>query len=244
MPENIFTGSVAHAYDASAPEMFTPEVLDVTTAFLADAASGGGALEFAIGTGRVALPLSARGVEVTGIDISEDMIAELRAKPGASAIATSVGDFATTTVPGRYALVYLVFNTISNLLHQHETVQCFRNAAHHLAPGGRFVIELNIPNLRSFPPGASALAFDVRDDHVGFDLLDTATQRVVSNHFFTVGDRIVRFDSPHRYAWPAELDLMAEIAGLSFVERWADWDRSPFTSESTKHISVWQRPEA
>ena len=243
MPENIFVGSVALAYDASAPEMFTPEVLDVTTAFLADAASGGRTLEFAIGTGRVALPLSARGVEVTGIDISEDMIAELQAKPGASAIATSVGDFATTTVSGQFALVYLVFNTISNLLHQHETVQCFRNAAHHLAPGGRFVIELNIPNLRSFPPGAPALAFDVRDDHVGFDLLDTATQRGISKHFFTIGDHIIGFDTPYRYAWPAELDLMAEIAGMTFVERWGDWDRSPFTSESTKHISVWQRPD-
>ena len=244
MPENIFVGSVARAYDASAPEMFTPEVLAVTTAFLADAAAGGRALEFAIGTGRVALPLSARGVEVTGIDISEDMIAELRAKPGASAVATTVGDLATTTVPGEFALVYLVFNTISNLLHQHETVQCFRNAAHHLAPGGRFVIELTITDLRSFPPGAAALPFDVSESHVGFDTLDTATQRGISTHFFTVGDRIVRFDTPYRYAWPAELDLMAEIAGLTFVERWGGWDRSPFTSESTKHISVWQRPEA
>ncbi len=243
MPENIFTGPVAQAYDTAAPEMFAPELLSVTTEFLAGEAAGGAAIEFAIGTGRVALPLSARGIEVTGIDISEDMIAELRRKPGAASVTTIVGDFATTTVPGEFSLVYLVYNTVSNLLEQRETVQCFRNAAHHLAPGGRFVIELAIPNLRSFPPGAPALAFDVSERHVGFDTLDTATQRGVSTHFFTVGDRIIRFDSPYRYAWPSELDLMAEIAGLTFVERWGDWDRSPFTSASTKHISVWQRPE-
>jgi SAM-dependent methyltransferase len=242
VPENLFTGPVAEGYDLGSPEMHDPGLLAATAGFLAAAARGGRALEFGVGTGRVALPLSEQGVEVYGIDISADMLAQLYRKAGADAIATSMGDFATTVVTGEFSLVYVVYNTISNLLEQHEQVAAFRNAARHLQPGGRFVVELWVPDLRRFPPGAVAIPFDVSPSHVGFDTLDLATQRGVSHHYFPRGDKVGRFDSPFRYAWPSELDLMAEIAGMRLCERWADWDRSPFTSDSRKHISVWERP--
>jgi len=242
VPQNLFTGPVAEGYDLGSRDMYEPGVLAATADFLAAMAQGGRALEFGIGTGRVALPLSERGVEVCGIDISEDMIAQLRRKPGSEAIATAVGDFASTVVPGRFSLVYVVYNGISNLLEQSECVEAFRNAAHHLGPSGRFVVELWVPDLRRFPPGAVALPFDVSTSHVGFDTVDIATQRGVSHHYFFNGGQVARFDSPFRYAWPAELDLMAEIAGMRIYERWADWDRSPFTTDSPKHISVWERP--
>ena len=241
MPQNIFTGPVAEGYDRSSPEMYEPAVLEPAVNFLAELADGGAALEFGIGTGRVALPLSERGVEVHGIDISLDMINQLRAKPGATVITTMVGDFATTTLPRTFSLVYLVYNVIANLTTQAEQVECFRNAARHLDLGGHLVIELWVPDLRRLPPGAIALAFDVSPSHIAFDEIDVATQRGVSHHYFISGDRVAMFDSPYRYAWPAELDLMAEIAGLSLRERWGDWDRSAFTSESNKHISVWNR---
>jgi SAM-dependent methyltransferase len=217
-------------------------VLEPTVEFLADAARGGRALEFAIGTGRVALPLSQRGVDVHGIDISEDMVAQLRAKPGGDSIMVTIGDIATTKVDGTFSLVYLVYNTISNLTSQDEQVACFCNAAAHLAPGGRFVIELGVPNLRSFPPGAAAVPFAVTPTHFGFDTLDVATQLATSHHFWVAGDRVARFETPFRWAWPAELDLMARIAGMTFRERWQDWDRAPFTGDSAKHISVWEKP--
>jgi SAM-dependent methyltransferase len=242
VPQNIFTGSVAASYDLSSPEMFESGLIDATVGFLTGEAAGGPALEFGIGTGRIALPLSARSIAVHGIDISADMIAELRKKPGAESIGATVGDFAETVVPGEFSLVYVVYNSISNLLDQDEWVSCFRNAARHLAPGGRFVIELWVPDLRRFPPGAAAVPFAADMGHSGFDTIDTATQRGVSHHFFTNGDRTTRFESPFRYAWPAELDLMAQIAGLQLRDRFGDWDRSPFTSESTKHISVWETP--
>jgi SAM-dependent methyltransferase len=242
MPQNRFVGPVADAYDTDSPEMFEPALLAATADFLAAAARGGRALEFAIGTGRVALPLSQRGVPVHGIDISADMIDLLRRKPGADAIATTVGDFAETIVDDAFSLVYVVFNSISNLLEQREWVQAFRNAARHLQPGGRFVMELWVPDLRRFPPGATAVPFEISLRHLGFDTLDLVTQRCVSHHYFFRDDgRTECFEFPGRYAWPAELDLMAEMAGMTLVERWADWDRSPFTSESPKHISVWQR---
>ena len=240
--QNTFVGPVAEGYDRGAPEMYEPSLLEATSAFLADAARGGRALEFAIGTGRVALPLSARGVEVCGIDISADMIEQLRRKAGSDAIATVVGDFALATMPGEFSLVYLVYNGIANLLEQSEQVQTFANAARHLGPGGRFVIELWVPDLRRFPPGALAVPFDVSPTHVGFDTLDTASQRGVSHHYFVVGGQAGQLDSHFRYVWPAELDLMAQMAGMALSERWADWDRSPFTSSSPRHISVWERP--
>ncbi len=242
VPQNIFTGRVAETYDLASSEMYDPAVIAAAADFLAEEAAGGKALEFGIGTGRIALPLSRRSVEVHGIDISADMIEQLRRKPGAETIATTVGDFAETLVPGEFSLVYVVYNSICNLLEQAEWVRCFRNAARHLRPGGRFVIELWIPDLRRFPPGAAGVPFDVTPTHLGYDTLDVANQRGVSHHFFTTGDQPARFDSPFRFAWPAELDLMAQIAEMTLHARWNDWDRSPFTSESAKHISVWQRP--
>ena len=241
MPQNIFTGSIAETYDRDSPEMFERGVVDATVGFLIDAARGGTALEFAVGTGRIALPLSQRGVEVHGIDISPDMLAQLRTKPGSEAIGLTVGDFATTRIAGTFSLVYLVYNTIGNLTGQEEQIACFRNAAAHLAPGGRFVIELGVPDLRRFPPGAAAQPFEVGATHLGFDTMDTATQQGVSHHYLIDGDRVTRFDCPYRYVWPAELDLMARLADLELRERWGDWDRSPFTAESPKHISVWER---
>ena len=242
MPQNQFVGSVAERYDADWTEMFEPVLLNATAGFLADEARGGRALEFGIGTGRVAIPLSQRGVQVHGIDISADMINQLRRKPGAAAIDTTVGDFAETVVAGKFSVVYVVFNSISNLLDQAEWVQTFRNAARHLQPAGRFVMELWVPNLRRFPPGAVAIPFDVGPDHLGFDTLDIATQRCVSHHYYVRSGQVDYIAGEGRYAWPAELDLMAEIAGMSLAQRWADWDRSPFTSDSTKHISVWEQP--
>ena len=241
MPQNTFVGRYAEGYDRGSPEMWEPALLASTADFLAATARGGQALEFGIGTGRVALPLSERGVKVAGIDISEDMIAQLRRKPGANRISTTVGDFATTVVSGEFSLVYVVYNSISNLLEQSEWVETFCNAARHLQLGGCFVVELWVPDLRRFPPGAIALPFALSPTHVGFDTLDTATQRGVSHHYVVIDGHAGLFDSHFRYAWPAELDLMAEIAGMTLRERWADWDRTAFTGDSPKHISVWER---
>ena len=241
MPQNQFVGPVAEGYDATSTEMYAPALVEATVSFLAAEASGGNALEFGIGTGRIALPLSERGIEVHGIDISADMIEQLRRKPGGEAITTTVGDFAETVVGGEFSLVYVVYNSICNLLDQSEWVQAFRNAARHLRAGGRFVMELFIPDLRRFPPGAAAITVDFTRHHVGFDTLDLATQRGVSHHFFITDGKVDHLDGEFRYAWPAELDLMAEIAGMTLLERWADWDHSPFTSESLSHISVWER---
>lgn len=241
MPQNLFTGSIAESYDHDSPEVFERGVVDATVSFLVDTARGGTALEFGVGTGRIALPLSQRGIEVRGIDISPDMVAQLRTKNGADAIGLTIGDFATTQVAGTFSLVYLVYNTIGNLTNQEEQIACFRNAAAHLALGGRFVIELGVPDLRRFPPGAVAQPFEVSATHLGFDTMDTATQQGVSHHYLIDGDRVTRFDCPYRYAWPSELDLMARLADLELRERWADWDRSPFTAKSRKHISVWER---
>jgi SAM-dependent methyltransferase len=241
VPQNLFVGPIATGYDAASAEMYEPGGLAATVDFLATAARGGKALEFGIGTGRVALPLSQRGVQVHGIDISADMLQLLHCKPGSNAINTTVGDFAEMTVGNDFSLVYVVFNSISNLLEQSEWVESFRNAARHLASGGCFVVELWIPDLRRFPPGAAALPFQITPHHLGFDTLDIATQHGTSHHYLFVDGQVARFDSPFRYAWPAELDLMADLAGMRRRERWGDWDRSPYTSESPKHISVWQR---
>jgi SAM-dependent methyltransferase len=242
VPQNTFVGQAAEAYDATSVEMYEPALVEATVGFLVAEARGGRALEFGIGTGRIALPLSERGVEVHGIDISADMIHQLCRKRGAEAITTTVGDFAETVVGGGFSLVYVVFNSICNLLEQSEWVESFRNAARHLHPGGRFVMELFVPDLRRFPSGAVAVPFDVSPDHLGFDTFDLANQRGVSHHFFIKDGNVGHHDGAFRYAWPAELDLMAQIAGMTLVERWADWDRSPFTSDSKKHLSVWERP--
>ena len=243
--DEIWDAEAARRYDTPGTGMFDPDLLRHTVDHLAGLAGNGRALELAIGTGRVAIPLVERGVPVTGIELSEAMIDQLRRKVDETVIPVVVGDMATTRAPGDYTLVYLVFNTISNLLAQDEQVECFRNAARHLAPGGRFVVELNVPPLRFLPPGQVAVPFDVSERHLGFDTFDLVEQILVSHHLTRDGDddgRYRRDASRHRYAWPAELDLMARIAGLELERRVADWDGSPFTQDSTKHISVWRKP--
>ncbi len=235
----LWNERAAQSYD-STDGMFAPEVLGPTVDFLARLAGTGRALELAVGTGRVAVPLAERGIPVTGIELSEPMAAELRKKVG-DAIPVVMGDMATTRAEGEFTLVYLVYNTISNLLSQDEQVECFRNAARHLAPGGYFVIELGVPSLRQLPPGQLACPFDVSENHLGFDTYDLVNQRLVSHHYQVSDGDVGVFHSPHRYAWPAELDLMARIAGLELAERVADWSGAPFTSDSTSHVSVWQR---
>jgi SAM-dependent methyltransferase len=241
--QDYFDEPVAARYDASSAAMFAPEVVGPAVDFLADLAGSGRALELGIGTGRIALPLSARGVPVHGIDLSAAMIARLRAKPGADAIGTTVGDFATTRVEGSFALAYLVFNTISNLTSQAQQVTCFANVAAHLEAGGRFVIEVGTPSLRRLAAGETMAVFAAEEDHWGIDEYDVANQGLVSHHFSQREDgRFERSSIPFRYAWPAELDLMVQLAGMELRERWADWDRSPFTAESGKHVSVWEKP--
>ena len=242
MPTDHFAGEVAEQYDAFESEMFAPDVIGATVDFLAGLAGSGPALEFAIGTGRIALPLAARGVPVHGIDLSADMLAKLRAKPGADAIRTTLGDFAHTRVPGSCSLVYLVFNTIGNLTTQDEQVACFQNAADHLAPGGCFVIEVGIPELQRLPPGETVRPFTVTPTHLGFDEYDVANQGLVSHHYSLIDGVWSASSTPFRFVWPAELDLMARLAGLTLRERWSDWDRTPFTADSRKHVSVWQKP--
>ncbi|MGC0249030.1 class I SAM-dependent methyltransferase [Pseudactinotalea sp. Z1748] len=246
MRSQYWTEAAAAGYDHPDAPMFSAEVLDPTVGFLAELAGragGGRALEFAIGTGRVAVPLWRRGVEVHGIDTSEPMIARLRTKASDQDIPVTVGDMSTTRVPGEFDLVYLVYNTISNLLTQEAQVDCFRNAAAHLVPGGHFVIELGVPPLRWLPPGAAAVPFEVTERHVGLDTIDPLSQRMTSHHFTRGDDGRYRYGpSEHRYAWPAELDLMARLAGMELVERVADFHRAPFTSEATSHVSVWRRP--
>jgi SAM-dependent methyltransferase len=239
VPENYFDEQVAAGYDLS--DMFDPEIVEPAVSFLADQARGGRALELGIGTGRIALPLSERGVGVSGIDLSEAMVARLRAKPGAEHIDVTVGDFAATAVEGRFALVYLVYNAIENLITQDEQVQCFGNVADQLEAGGRLVIEVEVPALRHLPPGDTARAFTVTPTYVAFDVLDVANQRGVSHHYVIGDGRAHVFSMPYRYVWPAELDLMARLAGMKLRERWGSWSRDPFTSESTTHISVWEK---
>jgi SAM-dependent methyltransferase len=243
VPRDYFGEDVAARYDESSASMFDPTVLEPTVDLLAELAGDGRALEFAIGTGRVALPLAARGVAVAGIEFSTAMADRLRAKDGAERIPVTIGDMATTRVDGGFRLVYLVFNTIGNLTTQDAQVASFQNAAAHLEPGGCFVIENEVPSLQRLPPGETVRPFDVSERHLGFDELDVATQRLVSHHWTKLGDGSwTQTSVPFRYTWPAELDLMARLAGLRLRDRWGDWDRSPFDSESRKHVSVWEKP--
>jgi SAM-dependent methyltransferase len=232
---------VAARYDDDEGGMFDPKVVGATVDFLAELAGGGAALELGIGTGRIALPLSERGVRVHGIDLSEAMLARLRAKPGADRIDVTRGDFATTHVDGTFSLAYLVFNTIMNLTTQDEQVACFENVARHLEPGGCFVIEVGVPDLRRLPYGETFVIFDVSDGHIGIDEYDVEKQGLVSHHLTKVGDTFRRSSGPFRYVWPAELDLMARIAGLTLRDRFAGWKREPFTSDSRSHVSVWEK---
>jgi len=242
MPENHFGGKVAERYDESAADMFDPAVVGPVVDFLVELARGGAALELGIGTGRIALPLSQQGVRVAGIDLSEDMVAKLREKPGAEAIEVEIGDFATTKVEGTFSLAYLVFNTINNLTTQDEQVACFRNVAGHLEPGGCFVIEVGVPGLRTLPPGKRFQVFDFSDTHIGIDEYDVVNQGLISHHLSPVDGRWEIFSVPFRSVWPSELDLMARLAGMTLRERWSGWRREPFTSKSTKHVSVWEKP--
>jgi SAM-dependent methyltransferase len=239
---DYFGEDVAARYDESSAGEFDPAVVDPTVEFLAELAAAGAALEFGIGTGRIALPLAARGIPVAGIELSEAMTAQLKRKPGAQDIPVAIGDFSTTRVDGTFSLVYLVFNTIGNLTTQAQQVACFRNAAAHLEPGGTFVIEVGIPDLRRLPPGETVKPFHVGDDRVGFDEYDVANQGLISHHLeITPDGRAIRNSIPFRYAWPAEFDLMAQLAGMTLRERWSGWRREPFTGESRKHVSVWAR---
>ena len=240
MPEDHFGEDVAARYDDSEGWMFDRAHIEAVVDFLADLAGNGTALELGIGTGRIALPLAERGVRVHGIDLSEAMVARLRAKPGGDRIPVTIGDFATARVDGTFSLAYLVFNTIMNLTTQGEQVACFENAAAQLEPGGCFVIEVGVPALQRLPPGETFQPFHFGENHVGIDEYDVANQGLVSHHFSrTDGETFERSSGPFRYVWPSELDLMARIAGMTLRERYADWDRVPFTSESTKHVSIW-----
>jgi len=242
LTEGFFAERVASTYDGSSAEMFSPEVVGPTVDELADLAGEGAALEFGIGTGRIALPLAARGVRVAGIDNSEVMVSRLRAKPGGDAIEVAIGDFATTRVPGEFALVYLVFNTIFYLVTQDEQVACFENAAAHLRRGGCFVIETGVPPLQSVPLGQTMFPFRADSGGLSFDVFDVVTQRFSSQHFVFEDGRVQVQLFELRYAWPAELDLMARIAGLRLLDRWSDWWREPFTSLSASHVSVYEKP--
>jgi SAM-dependent methyltransferase len=242
MPENHFDQRIAETYEAKWPELFEPAVLDPAVAFLAELAGAGAALELGVGTGRVAIPLSQRGVRVHGIDLSPAMVAQLRAKPGGAEVAVTVADFATTRVGGTFDLAYLVRNTITNLTSQDDQVACFRTVAAQLEPGGCFVIEVYIPQLRRLPPGETIHPFAVTPTHLGFEEYDLASQIAFSHHYWVVDGRLETLSSPHRYVWPSELDLMARLAGLALRERWSDWTRSPFTSDSPSHVSVWEKP--
>jgi SAM-dependent methyltransferase len=234
---DYFGEAVAARYDDE--PMGDPEAV---ADFLAPLAGDGAALELGIGTGRIALPLAARGVPVHGIDLSEAMVRRLLAKPGGADIGVTIGDFAYTRVDGTFSLALLVFNTIMNLTTQDAQVACFENVAAHLEPGGTFVIEVGVPGLRRLPPGETAQPFTVTGDRLGFDTYDVANQGLVSHHYWRADDgRFEASSIPFRYVWPSELDLMARIAGMRLRERWAGWEREPFTSESTAHVSVWEK---
>jgi SAM-dependent methyltransferase len=238
--ETHFDDWIARRYARLWPELFDPAVLEPVVATLAELAAQGPALEFGIGTGRVAIPLTRRGVRVQGIELSEAMVEELR-RQGGTDIKVVNGDFATATVPGNFRVVYLLRNTITNLTTQHEQVQAFRNAANHLDPGGVFVVENYIPHLQRLPPGETHIVFTATPDHIGVEDYDLAAQIAVSQHWWVIDGDLKAFSSPHRYVWPSELDLMAKMAGMTLRDRWSDWQRSPFTSESRGHVSVWTK---
>ena len=239
--DGYFDERVAERYDESTADLFSPEAVDPVVDFLSELAGGGRALELGIGTGRIALPLAQRGVEVHGIELSRAMAAKLREKQGGEEISVTIGDFSSTRVDGTFSLAYVVFNTIVNLTTQAGQVACFRNVAAHLEPGGCFVVEVLVPDLRRLPPGETMRVFDASEGHWGIDEYDVASQGLVSHHFSLVAGAIERVSMPFRYVWPAELDLMAELAGMRLRERWSGWRREPFASESRKHVSVWEK---
>ncbi len=240
--DGYFDEGVASGYDDSLSDMFDSTVVLPVIEFLSELAGSGRALELGIGTGRIALPLAERGVDVCGIELSRPMVARLRDKPGGERIAITIGDFATTTAAGSFSVVYLVFNTIMNLTTQDEQVECFQNAAAHLVPGGCFVIEVGVPDLQRLPAGETFHPFHVGESHLGLDEYDIARQGLVSHHYQASDGGFQKSSVPFRYVWPSELDLMARLAGMRLRERWGDWNRGPFTSDSRKHVSVWEKP--
>jgi len=241
MVEDDFGPEVARTYDQSVAEMFDPGAVEPAVELLAELAGGGRALEFAIGTGRVALPLAARGIDVCGIDLSEAMVEQLRQKPGGRELPVTIGDMARTRVEGGFGLVYLVFNTIGNLTTQEDQVACFSNAADHLQRGGSFVVEVGVPELRRLPPGERHVVFRADACGWGIDEYDTGSQSLVSHHLRHEGTALRHRAFRFRYVWPAELDLMARLAGMTLASRWADWHRQPFGHESVSHVSVWRK---
>jgi len=240
--ESHFDDWVAEHYEQLWPQLFAPELVGPTLDRLWELASGGACLEFGIGTGRIGIPLSQRGVRVQGIELAPAMVRRLRARPGGADLAVTIGDFATTSVGGGFSLVYLLRNTITNLTTQDEQVACFRNAAAHLAPGGHFLIENYVPQLQRLPPGETVRMFAAEPDHLAFENYDLAAQIAVSTHYWVVDGELRRLSSPHRYVWPQELDLMARFAGLTLHHLWSDWHRNAFSSDSPSHISVWRKP--
>ena len=241
MVEDYFSGRVAEKFDERYADKAAPVVVDPMVDLLVELAGGGNALELGIGTGRVALPLRQRGVRVSGIELSPDMVAQLRARPGGGDIEVAIGDFSTTRVAGTFSIAYLVANTIMNLTTQDAQVACFENVAAHLEPGGCFVIDVLVPRLQRLPPGETFQPFDVSPTHLGFDEIDVVSQALVSHHYWIDGDNVELFSPPFRYVWPSELDLMARIAGMTLRERWGGWRREPFTAASDKHVSVWEK---
>jgi SAM-dependent methyltransferase len=243
VPDNYFDEWVAQQYKILWAHLFDPAVVEPAVSFLAELAGAGRALELGIGTGRLALPLRRRGIPVVGIELSAAMVDQLRAEPGSADIDVTIGDFSTTTVNGTFTLAYLVRNTIMNLTTQDAQVECFLNVARRLEPGGCFVIEVIMPPWQRLAPGDNVIAFDVSPEHLGFDEIDVATQNSWSHHYWFLDGETKNFSAPFRYVWPSELDLMARLAGMALRDRWSNWHRAPFTSESRSHISVWQKRE-
>ena len=239
-PVNYFDEDVAATYDADVAAMTAPDVLGPTVDLLAALAGDGAALELAVGTGRVALPLAARGVPVHGIELSPAMAARLRARDPEGTVGVTLGDMTTARAPGTFRVAYLVFNTVANVTTQEGQVACFQNAADHLEPGGCFVVENGVPQLQRLPPGERYVPFEVTAEHLGFDEYDVVTQQMWSHHYRPLDGR--QATVPFRYAWPAELDLMARLAGLRLRDRWAGFDQAPFTATSPSHVSVWEKP--
>jgi SAM-dependent methyltransferase len=240
--DGYFDERVAARYDADDDEMFGPAAIDPVVDLLVSLAGPGRALELGIGTGRIAVPLALRGVPVHGIEMSKAMVARMRAKPGGDDIGVTIGDFATTPVDGMFSVAYLVYNTILNLTTQAAQVACFRNVAAHLEGGGCFVIEVEVPGLQRLPPGETMQVFHAGETSWGFDEYDVATQGLTSHHVEIVDGRAECHSVPFRYAWPSELDLMAELAGMTLRDRWGGWKQEPYTGDSRKHVSVWQKP--
>ncbi|MDQ6877664.1 MAG: class I SAM-dependent methyltransferase [Candidatus Dormibacteraeota bacterium] len=235
-----FGADVAPRYDQDHAAMYEPVVVNPAVDLLADLAAGGRALELAVGTGRIALPLAGRGVDVHGIELSQAMVDQLRAKPGGRELPVTIGDMATARADGEFSLVYLVFNTIVNLTTQAAQVACFANAAAHLLSGGCFVVEVNVPQLQRLPPGETLRAFDASATHWGLDEVDVVSQAMTSHHFTLADGEIEHRPIPFRYVWPSELDLMAQLAGLWLRDRFGGWSGEPFTADSRSHVSIWE----